>query len=174
MLIDCDFRRPSIASRVKDLLPDLAGQDLSNTVAAPVSDNFYILGGGDGTQEATELIGSEPFADKIRFLKGQYDIIVIDTPPAGLFPDAGMISNLAQHLIFLTQLNKHRKTVLKGIINRLEEGKADILGVVVNKVSRSKTRNLGAYRYADYSKYKNYYPAKPKAKSKAEAPVQTI
>jgi succinoglycan biosynthesis transport protein ExoP len=170
LLVDCDFRRPSIASRVKDLLPDLAGQDLSDTVATQVEENFYILGGGNGTQEATELIGSQLFEEKIKTLQNQYDIVVIDTPPAGLFPDAAMIGNHANHLIFLTQLNKHRKALLKGIINRLEEGNAEILGVVVNKVSRSKTRNLGAYRYADYSKYKNYYPVKTK---KPEAAAQT-
>ena len=50
------------------------------------------------------------------------------------------------------------------ILNRLDESQAEILGIVVNKVSRGKSRNLGAYRYMDYTKYKNYYPSAKKAK----------
>ena len=113
-----------------------------------------------GTQEATEWIESEEFKDTLKLYRNTYDIIIIDTPPAGLFPDASLLGNMADHFIFITQLNKHRKAVLKAILNRLEQGQAQVLGIVANKVSKSKSRNLGAYRYADYRKYRNYYPEK--------------
>ena len=161
LLVDSDFRRPTLAGRMKDLLEQAGATETDNPEPVAITERLHVLPSYQTHHEATELIQSEAFQDSLARLKSQYDVVVIDTPPAGLFPDAGLIGNCADHFIFLTQLNKHRKSALKGILNRLGESRATILGVVVNKVSRSRSRNLGAYRYADYSKYKNYYPTKP-------------
>jgi Mrp family chromosome partitioning ATPase len=126
--------------------------------AIVMDDNFDILQISKGTAEATELIESKGFKEAFAQLQGMYDIIIVDTPPAGLFPDAGLIGNYAHHFIFLTLLNKHRKKALKAILNRLDQSNAEILGLIANKVTHGKSRNLGTYRYGDYRKYKNYYP----------------
>jgi capsular exopolysaccharide synthesis family protein len=160
LLIDCDFRRPSIASRMKEEFAAMADAGDGEQNLLEMSEKFHVLPSNKTIHEATEWIESEEYRRSLDELRRIYDIIVIDTPPAGLFPDAAMIGNHAEHFIFLTQLSKHRKAALKGILNRLQESRAEILGMVVNKVSRSKSRNLGVYRYADYSKYKNYYPQK--------------
>ena len=155
LLIDCDFRRPSIGPRMqKDL--EREGEIRQGQIV-DLGKNLDVVPFIQSTHEATEWIESGDFKRAIQHYRESYDIIIIDTPPAGLFPDAGLIGNMADHFIFLTQLNKHRKASLKAILNRLEQSKADILGIVVNMVSKSKSRNLGAYRYADYKKYKNYY-----------------
>lgn len=158
LLVDCDFRRPSIGPRMRDELSKATGQEIHKGEAYVLSDTLHVVPYSDFTVEATELIESEEFKSAIEAYQAAYDIIIIDTPPSGIFPDAGLIGNLAHHIIFLTQLNKHRKATLKAILNRLDQSKAEILGIVVNRVSGAKSRNLGAYRFAKYSKYKNYYP----------------
>ncbi len=160
LLVDCDFRRPSIGPRLREEFKEEHHRDIAEGQAVVVAENLDVLPISQSTVEATELIESSRFKQAMRRFRELYDIIIIDTPPAGLFPDAGMIGNLADHFIFVTQLNKHRKSALKAILNRLDQSHAEILGIVVNRVSRSKSRNLGAYRYADYRKYKNYYPLK--------------
>jgi capsular exopolysaccharide synthesis family protein len=164
LLIDCDFRRPSIGPRLKKELEEETGGKINEGEAIVLGKNFDVLPISSSTVEATELIESARFKEAMAQFREMYDIIIIDTPPAGIFPDAGLIGNLADHFIFLTQLNKHRKAALKAILNRLDQSKADILGIVVNRVSRSKSRNLGAYRYANYGKYKNYYPQTTESK----------
>lgn len=164
LLVDCDFRRPSVGNRLEKELKSDVLKDADPTRPVNLAENLDVLPFARSTGEATELIESETFRNAIRDFQQQYDIVIIDTPPAGLFPDAGLIGNSAHHFIFVTQLNKHRKAALKAILNRLDESRADILGMVVNKVSRGKSRNLGAYRYMDYTKYKNYYPAARKRK----------
>lgn len=161
LLIDNDFRRPTLATRMKDLLDGVGAAPRDDNEPVALTERLHVLPAFNPRHEATEWIQSQEYQESLADLKSRYDVVVIDTPPAGLFPDAGLIGNLADHFIFLTQLNKHRKSSLKGILNRLGESRASLLGVVVNKVSRSRSRNLGAYRYADYSKYKNYYPSKP-------------
>ncbi len=163
LLFDGDFRRPAIADRMR---AELAGRDQTDR-ARPVAitPNFHVLPALRTTIEATEWIASREFQDTLHALQEQYDIVVIDTPPAGLFPDAGLLGNHADHFILLTQLNKHRKAALKAIVERLGQSKARILGMVVNKVTHGSARNLGAYRYADYKKYKSYYPAQAAAGS---------
>lgn len=158
LLVDCDFRRPSIGPRLRKELEDATGQKIHEGEAYVINDLLHVVPYSDYTVAATELIESKEFKSALAAYREVYDIIIIDTPPAGLFPDAGLIGNYADHFIFLTQLNKHRKAALKAILNRLDQSKAEILGIVVNRVSGTKSRNLGAYRFAKYSKYKNYYP----------------
>jgi capsular exopolysaccharide synthesis family protein len=158
LLVDCDFRRPSIGPRLREELSDATGQKIHEGEAYVMSDTLHVVPYSDFTVEATELIESEEFRSAMEAYQAAYDIIIIDTPPSGIFPDAGLIGNYAHHFIFLTQLNKHRKATLKAILNRLDQSSAEILGIVVNRVSGAKARNLGAYRFAKYSKYKNYYP----------------
>lgn len=160
LLIDCDFRRPSIGPRMAMELKQDTGEEVQEGQVIELSEKFDVLPISTSTVQATELIESSRFREAMKQFQEMYDIIIIDTPPAGIFPDAGLIGNMAHHFIFLTQLNKHRKAALRAILDRLDQSKAEVLGIVVNKVSRSKSRNLGAYRYADYRKYKNYYPQK--------------
>lgn len=160
LLVDCDFRRPSIGPKFKEDFERENHLVVQEGQAIVLTDNLDILPISESTSEATELIESARFKEAMNQFREMYNIIIIDTPPAGLFPDAGMIANLADHIIFLTQLNKHRKAGLKAILDRLDQGRAEILGVIANKVSKSKSRNVGTYRYADYKKYKNYYPEK--------------
>jgi capsular exopolysaccharide synthesis family protein len=168
LLIDCDFRRPSIGERMEEDLVQLLEQREDPEKPLELTEGLHILPFENSTVEATELIESPAFRQSIEKFQQQYDIIIIDTAPAGLFPDAGLIGNYAQNFIFLTQLNKHRKATLKAILNRLQQSKAEILGVVVNRVTRSKSRNLGTYKYVDYGKYKSYYPQKP-AKARSDS-----
>lgn len=167
LLVDCDFRWPSVGPRMREEF--IARKDNRIHPGEPFhfTETLHVLPFTDSTMEATELIESEGFKQAIKRFQASYDVLIIDTPPSALFPDAGLIGNLAHHFIFLTQLNKHRKASLKAILNRLDQSKAEILGVVVNKVSHSTSRNLGAYRYARYGKYKNYYPSSRKSTAKA-------
>jgi succinoglycan biosynthesis transport protein ExoP len=164
LLMDCDFRRPTIGERMKEELIEHGWKEEEEPLEpVTMAKDFDVLTATRSTVEATEWIESKEFRDLLQKMRQEYDIIIIDTPPAGLFPDAGLIGNYAEQFLFITQLNKHRKAALKAMMNRLQQSKADILGIIVNKTSRSKSRNLGVYKYADYSKYKNYYPQKAKS-----------
>lgn len=164
LLIDCDFRRPSIALRMKE---EFAGYDESGSLTPrplQINENFSVLGAFADTVEATELVESVEFREHFRRMQNEFDILIVDTAPSGLFPDAGLIGNYGHHFLFVTQLNKHRKRLLKAVIDRLNQSQAQVLGIIVNKVSKSRSKNLGVYKYMDYGKYKNYYPSKPAAK----------
>lgn len=183
LLVDCDFRRPTIATVLKGFLNRPASQptssdDLASAEAPastpqlqalpstpflgqpiPLSDSLFVLPAIQSTNEATEFLNSPAFKEELSQFRQQFDVIIIDTPPAGLFPDAALIAEHADNSIFITQLNKHRKSFLIGVVDRLRQSDAALLGVVVNKVTRRKARHLGAYKYADYQKYKSYYPS---------------
>jgi len=145
---------------MKEDLDEVRKQQGDNGEPIHFAENFDVLPASKTTVEATEWIESKEFKEEFARLRGQYDILIVDTPPSGLFPDAGLIGNHAHHYLFLTQINKHRKPALKAILMRLEQSNAEILGLIVNKVSRTKSKNLGVYRYSDYGKYKSYYPSK--------------
>jgi capsular exopolysaccharide synthesis family protein len=156
-LMDADYRRPTIFKRMESELTAVDEVDSTIPGIRKLTENLHILPAMDSIHEATEWISSKEFEEMVAELKQRYDIVIIDTPPAGLFPDAAMIGNHAQHFIFVTLLNKHRKRFLKGILNRLQQSEAGVLGIVVNKISRKLSRNLGAYQYSDYKKYRRYY-----------------
>jgi len=165
LLIDCDFRRPSVAVMLGNriTIPEIgAFETMASLDPIPVSKDLDVLPSFKSTSEATEWLESEEFSSRLTALKEHYDIIIIDTPPAGLFPDASLIGSQSDQFIFITQINKHRKAFLQGVVRRLHESGTPIIGTVVNKVSKRRVRQLGSYRYADYSRYKNYYPTKAK------------
>lgn len=166
LLIDCDFRRPSISGYLSEYIGD---KILDPQKPVPIAEMFDVQFASEATVEATEFIQSDQFTKALERFRQEYDVVIIDTPPAGLFPDAGMIGQKGDHFIFLTQINKHRKRNLHAILNRLRESHTPILGLVVNKVSKSKSRNLGAHRYGDYSKYKSYYNPKVQAQASRNA-----
>lgn len=171
LLIDADFRRPSmnhLFSVRSSVDPENSGQE-ANSLGEPIqlAPNLDLLPSYKATTEATELIDAAFFQRDLAKFKEIYDIVIIDTPPAGLFPDAPLLAEKADHSIFLTQLNKHQKTFLQGVTHRVGQAKAPIIGVVVNKVTRRKARHLGAYKYADYTKYKSYYSPQKHPPSKS-------
>lgn len=151
LLMDCDFRKPSILRQL-----GLTGPEQENRGIRPVNDYLDVLAPPRAIPHATEHIESAAFRDELERVRKCYAVLIIDTPPAGLFPDAALIGRHADSFIFLTELGRHRLSLLKGILHRLQGKRAAILGVVANKSPQASARTINGLQYANYTQYKQY------------------
>ena len=109
----------------------------------------------------TELIERNEFGILLDKLKAESDVIVVDSPPIGLFPDALAFSKIADDIIFVTRYGKVARSVAKNLLYSIEESGTNILGVVLNDLPQKKSTGYyysgyygyGYYRYKYYNKY---------------------
>ena len=163
-LIDADMRRPSI---YKVLGGDLKTPGLSNLVAgtepiakcvhAHESGLFYIPS-GPVPPNPSELLSSHRFAEVLANLEAMFDVIIIDSPPVQLVSDATILAGLANALVFVVRADSTPYQVAKGAIEQLKKGKAQLVGVVLNRLDVDKAERYYGYgRYFSYGgKYKYY------------------
>jgi succinoglycan biosynthesis transport protein ExoP len=175
ILIDFDLRRPGLhkfcgVSNDRGLLTLI-----NETVANPTPNydfwdsgtlveiypNLLILPSGGKTRAATEML-EKPEFDKMLFsLRQNAEIIIIDSPPIGLFPDSLAMARKVDEVIFVTRYGKVARKVAKSLIESLEETGVNLLGVVLNDLPEKKTPGYyysgyygyGYFRYKYYNKY---------------------
>lgn len=133
-----------------------------------VKEHFDVLTAGARTEEATEFIRSARFAELLTYLKSAYDIIVIDSPPAGVFPDALALGDFADHFIFVARPNRHSRGKIRHLLNRLNRPDNKVLGLVFNMVSPSRSQRYATYEY-DYNYYGKYYDRQEREAQEADA-----
>ncbi len=175
ILIDFDLRRPGL-HKFCGVNNDRGLLTLINeTVANPsptydfwdsgtlveIYPNLLILPSGGKTRAATEML-EKPEFDKMLFsLRQNAEIIIIDSPPIGLFPDSLAMARKVDEVIFVTRYGKVARKVAKNLLSSLEETGANILGVVLNDLPEKKTPGYyysgyygyGYFRYKYYNKY---------------------
>ena len=96
-------------------------------------------------------------------LKREFDVLLLDSSPVGLFPDSNALATKVDDSIFVTRYSKVGRRTAKSMLQKLEETGARILGVVLNDLPEKKNSSYyygygygygyGYYRYKYYSKY---------------------
>ena len=182
ILIDFDLRRPGLhkfcgVSNDRGLLT-LINETVTNPTPnydfwdsgtlVEIYPNLFILPSGGKTRAATEML-EKPEFDKMLFsLRQNAEIIIIDSPPIGLFPDSLAMARKVDEVIFVTRYGKVARKVAKSLIESLEETGVNLLGVVLNDLPEKKTPGYyysgyygyGYFRYKYYNKYYNKYYGK--------------
>ncbi|MFG6547034.1 polysaccharide biosynthesis tyrosine autokinase [Sulfitobacter sp. 1A10445] len=113
-----------------------------------------ILYGEQSTINAADLFSSNTFADFIKGLREHYDHIIIDTPPVLAVPDARVIGQLTDAVIYTVQWDStpHRQ-VLDGL-KSLHSVNVRVSGLVLSQIDGNKMKRYGyADSYGDYSSY---------------------
>lgn len=113
-----------------------------------------ILYGEQSTINAADLFSSNTFADFIKGLREHYDHIIIDTPPVLAVPDARVIGQLVDAVIYTVQWDStpHRQ-VLDGL-KSLQSVNVRVSGLVLSQIDGNKMKRYGyADSYGDYSSY---------------------
>jgi len=158
LLIDADLRRPSI-HRLFDMTDDFGTVDLltgERTIAELVQPshvpNLDIIVAGPTPENPNELLGNGVLRN-IKALAADYDVIVIDSPPATAVSDPMVLSPLVDGVVLVVEANETRRPVVQQAINRLKNVNANLLGGVVNKFDSNRSGYGYYYYYADYGYY---------------------
>ncbi|MBQ0050074.1 MAG: polysaccharide biosynthesis tyrosine autokinase [Bacteroidales bacterium] len=126
--------------------------------------NLDVMPAGIIPPNPGELISRSRLDDAINYLRGQYDVILLDTPPVGLVSDTLELGRLADVSIFVCRADYTPKNNFK-LINALSsEGKLPQVNMVLNGVDLKKKKygyyygygKYGRYGYHKYGKYGHY------------------
>ncbi len=185
ILVDFDLRRPGLhkfcnLENSKGLLSlvNQAGQKGAEVekavsdVLTEVHPNLFLLPSGGKTRAATEMLEHDDFSIVIELLKKNAEVIIIDSPPIGLFPDSLAIARKVDEVLFVTRYGKVSRKVVKTLIESIHETGANLLGVVLNDLPQKKTPGYyysgyygyGYFRYKYYNKYYGKSDAEEKRK----------
>lgn len=165
VLIDCDMRRPSLATkldvaRVPGLSNYLAGRMtiadvIQNRSSESENDvtSFGVIAAGRVPPNPIELLSSEKMEDMLEKLKSYYDYIILDLPPVGEVSDAIVAAKFTDGILLVACQNYCTTGAFSRAVEQFEFVGAKILGVVLNRVSE---HGKGYYKYGKRY-YKKYY-----------------
>ncbi len=162
LLIDADLRRPSIhktlgmgpRSGLSNVLTGSATLEQAIT-RSTVLPNLNILPAGTPPPNPAELLASTNMRDVLEQLRGQYDHIVVDTPPTLSVTDAVVLSPRADAIVLVIRSGQTTKQALRRSRDILMQVNAKVSGVLLNAVDLS---SPDYYYYYEYQgKYARYY-----------------
>lgn len=154
LLVDCDLRRPGLHALFGlPLAPGLtngliAEQVTLSPLATPVP-GLFILPAGDPPPNPAELIASARLAAALERLEADFDLLIIDSPPASIVADAAVLAKLVNGVILVVSAGRTRRELAQRAKQLLEATGARILGVVLNNAKLEK--NIRAYYAAERS-----------------------
>ncbi len=162
LLVDADLRRPSIhkilgmgpRSGLSNVLTGSATlqEAVTNSSVLP---NLSVLSAGTPPPNPAELLASTNMRDVLEELRGQYDHIVIDTPPALSVTDAVVLSPRADAIILVIRSGHTTKQALRRSRDILMQVNAKLSGVLLNAVDLTSPDYHYYYEYQ--GKYAGYY-----------------
>ena len=95
---------------------------------------FYVLTSGGSTRQASEVLRHQRMDLLISRLRQEFDVILFDTPPIGVFQDATIAAEYADHTIFVARQNITTRQKTRHSIGLMDRSDAPVLGVVFNGV----------------------------------------
>ncbi|WP_204206203.1 polysaccharide biosynthesis tyrosine autokinase [Mammaliicoccus sciuri] len=107
--------------------------------------NLDLLTSGPIPPNPSELIGSEKSLEVFEYLRSEYDFIIIDTPPVNTVTDAQLFAEIAKYVVYVVDVQKNDRNVVKKGKELIEKAGAKILGVVLNKAPEDKSSSYYYY-----------------------------
>jgi succinoglycan biosynthesis transport protein ExoP len=158
VIVDSDLRRP-VMHRIfnltnKEGLTNVLLQDrplVDGYLQSTEVENLQVLTTGPLPPNPSELLGSQKMTDLIENLKEGADVVLLDSPPALPVTDAAVLSSKSDGVLIITDAGNTRRDTARRAKEDLMRVGANVLGVVLNKLSM----RGGSYYYYYYYYY--YY-----------------
>lgn len=129
-----------------DLLIERVGID--DAVQRFGQHNLAVMGAGQLPPNPSELLGSEAMRATLEQLRQAFDYVVIDAPPLLAVTDAAVLSALTDGTLLVAASGDVTTDQVETALESLEGVDANLLGVVLNKVPRGRSRTQGYYDYS--------------------------
>jgi capsular exopolysaccharide synthesis family protein len=160
LLVDCDVRQPAIgralraenAAGVTDLL--LGQATYEDIVRRDHLTGLDYIPAGAAEVHSLGLFMSEAMAELLDRVRRDYDLVVLDAPPALAMADARVVSRLADATLLCVKWRDTPRSVVRNSLALLEDAKARVVGVALTQVDAKVHRRSG---YADSEVYHPRY-----------------
>jgi capsular exopolysaccharide synthesis family protein len=156
LIVDCDLRKPRLhqvfrVSNRAGLVNQLTSSSEPEAIFATEVPNLWITPSGPIPPNPSELLSSDRMRDWLRAMRGRFDFVVLDTPPALAVTDATIVGLLVDGVVLTLRSGKVTREEARLCRDRLRQAGIKILGAVLNRY-RSLQGSLGK-RYRYYESY---------------------
>lgn len=159
LILDADLRKPTQYSifgldhHERCLSNVFAGRMKLAAAIQPTGLNgLHLLVCGHGIANPAEVLNSQGFALILKNLSAVYDRILVDAPPVTVVTDAQILGARCDVTLLVLKADKSTRRAAQRAIEALRSVGAQVLGVVVNGISKSGDR-YGYY----YGRYRGYH-----------------
>lgn len=111
-------------------------------------ENLWVMSSGAVPPNPAEMLGSERMRGMIEQLKAQADIVLFDSPPVLAVTDAAVLATQLDGVLLVSDAGRTRRAMAQRAVEGLRKVNANVLGVVLNRLSSS---------HNGYSYYNYYY-----------------
>ena len=171
VLVDVDLRCSTLARRYRFTFPSreapglaqyLAGMcELEDALYETNLPNAFIVPAGREVLSSLQLLASPRYREMMEALKENFDVILVDSPPAGVIVDAVEIAKYCDGAIIVVAYNTGRKQDVAEVAASIAKTGCQVLGAVMNGVDLGTFRNRKYYyrsgRYSSYYRYGKTY-----------------
>lgn len=153
LIVDADLRkgrqhrifRKSNRTGLSDLLKNLRGnlkeedvQKIEEELTLKIQDtevsNVYLLSSGPVPFNPSELLGTANIEFLLELLKKEFDLIIVDTPPATIITDALLFANKVDYMFIVASSRKTKKEGLVNTKKAIESVGGKISGIILNQI----------------------------------------
>jgi capsular exopolysaccharide synthesis family protein len=163
LLVEADMRRPVLRRRLglqgaDGLSTLLSDRDAaSGMIAVPNNPNLQLLPGGPVPPYPAELLGSHRMQTLVEEWRGEFDFIVLDSPPVLPVVDSQLLEQMADATVLLARVGFTTRAALERAYKLLHMHRKDparpAIGVLLNFVAPRSSAHYGYYGYYGGKKY---------------------
>ncbi|MER5102646.1 polysaccharide biosynthesis tyrosine autokinase [Morganella morganii] len=153
LLIDTDLRKGRIhkafgLSNKAGLSEYLAQQDITQPVIhRGVIENLDVICRGKNVTHSSELLMGERFKHLLDTVKGQYDIVVIDTTPILAITDSAIIGKYVGTSLLIAYYGVNTVKDIELSLKRFKQNDIEITGVILNGIDAKSDDYNYVYEY---------------------------
>ena len=156
LLIDGDIRRGELAKTFKihsrpGLVEYLEGSALLAEVLNPIASHasLTIMPAGVRRKRAPELLATPRLTQLISQMAGEYDVVVVDSPPLGAGYDAFALATATGNMALVMRAGVTDRKMAEAKMATVDTLPIRVMGAILNGIKMT-----GAYQY--YSYYQDY------------------
>lgn len=169
ILVDADMRKP----RIHRVMGVANRSGLSELIASPrptlngsgqiwQSENLVLITSGGIPPNPSELLGSEGLTSLLGQLEERADIVVFDSPPAGVVIDAAVLAAQVDAVLLVIEPESTTLGAARHVMEQFERAGAKVIGLVFNNVPTSRMGLAYQGRYGRYVHgYTYFYSYEP-------------
>jgi len=157
LLIDADMRKGHIHRSFggyadAGLSDYLAGQvNLQNVIRSTEQDGLSYVARGTAPPNPSELLMTRGFSEFLSEVGAQFDLVIIDTPPALAVTDAAIVGKQAGTTLMITRFRENQPKEIQRATQQLESAGVVVKGSILNAIERSASAYYGyGYGYGYY------------------------
>jgi succinoglycan biosynthesis transport protein ExoP len=122
----------------------------SETIRETPLPRLTLLPGGPIPADPAGLLSGARMASLIQLAMEEFDLVVVDAPPAAVLADSPLLASMCQATLFVVEANRTHRRAVTAAVKRLRLARADIIGLVLNKFDVKRAGYGYGQVYGDY------------------------